>query len=67
MTSSDFVNIVASKREVLATDIGPALTSLRTVVTASETVKRWFSRVDISVDGYNDDSHDLFEIPEVRT
>lgn len=64
--SPDFVTIVVTRQEIQAGNKTNVLESLKTLISSPETACKWFERVDIAIDGYNETREELFEIVEVR-
>ena len=64
--SIDPVVVLVSRAEVEANDISSPLKVLRTLTQSPATAREFFERVDIAFHGYDQDSRELFEIPEVR-
>lgn len=58
--------IIISREEVEAGDIEPALHIFKQFVASPEVAKSYQEKVDIAFHGYDNDSRELFEIPEVR-
>jgi hypothetical protein len=65
-SSIDPLVIVISRDEVEAGDTSPALGVLQQLRQSPESAKEFFERVDIAFHGYDHDSRELFEIPDVR-
>ena len=63
---SDFMTVVVSKEEVDSGDISPALGTFKLLLQSPETMEHFFERVEIAFQGYDSDSRELFEIPDVR-
>jgi hypothetical protein len=64
--SIDPVVVLVSRAEVEANDISSPLNALRTLTQSVATAREFCERVDIAFHGYDQDSRELFEIPEVR-
>ena len=64
--SPDFITIVVPRQEIQAGNKANVLESLKTLISSPETARKWFERVDIAIDGYNQTREELFEIVEVR-
>ncbi len=64
--SPDFITIVVTRQEIQAGNKANVLESLKTLISSPETARKWFERVDIAIDGYNQTREELFEIVEVR-
>jgi hypothetical protein len=58
--------VLVSRAEVEAGDVSPAVGVLQQLTQSPETAREFFERVDIAFHGYDHDSRELFEIPEVR-
>ena len=63
----DPIVIVIAREEVESQDISRALSMLKAPLSTPETAKEHFEKIDIAFHGYDDDTRELFEIPEVRT
>ena len=63
----DSIVMVVSRDEVESLDLSGCLGVLDSLIDSREKAMRFRDRVNFSVDGYNDDPRELFEIPEVRT
>jgi hypothetical protein len=63
---SDHVSVIISRSEVEVGEIAPALGILKQFLVSPEIMAEYFERVDIGFRGYDQDSRELFEIPEVR-
>lgn len=61
----DFYCIVISRIEVESGKIDTTLSLLNKLFEDKETTKIFCERVSIAIDGYNDDSRELSDIPEV--
>lgn len=55
-----------SRREVEACDALPAVDRLNALFGSREAIWRYRGQVSLAVDGYNDDTRELVDIPEVR-
>lgn len=66
MSSVGPVIISVSRAEWTAGDIGPALGPLQMMVRSREALMQWNGRVQIGIDGLNDDPREIYEVPEVR-
>ena len=64
--SPEFITIVVTRQEIQAGNKTNVLESLKTLISSPETARKWFERVDIAIDGYNETREELFEIVEVR-
>ncbi len=62
----DFLTVMISRESVEAGDLSPALGSLSALVESRESARHFLGRVDLAIDGYDDDPRELFEVPEVR-
>jgi hypothetical protein len=62
----DFLFIVVSKDEVRTRNISNVLATLKRLLESPSVAQSFRERVDISFDGYNDDTRELYEIEEVR-
>jgi len=62
----DPIVIVIARDEVESQDISRALSMLKALLSTPETAKEHFEKIDIAFHGYDDDTRELFEIPEVR-
>lgn len=62
----DFLGIIISRDEVESGNINFALSTLRKLLENPEVASKFQENVDISFQGYENDSRELFEIPEVR-
>jgi hypothetical protein len=60
------VIVTISRDEVNAQDVSAAFAVLKSFTETPEMTRRMFERVDVAFHGYDDDSRELFEIPEVR-
>lgn len=58
--------VVVSRQEVESGDTSGPLSTLKHLISSQQMVREFRTRVDIAFDGYNDTSHELFEMPEVR-
>ena len=65
-TGVDGLDVVVSRQEVESLDITPALNVLRSLLYDAETVRMFRGRVGLSFHGYESDSRELYQIPEVR-
>ena len=68
MNLDDFgtLMVVVSRQEVESGDTSGPLSTLKHLISSQQMVREFRTRVDIAFDGYNDTSHELFEMPEVR-
>ncbi|MFY9619729.1 MAG: chlororespiratory reduction 6 domain-containing protein [Pyrinomonadaceae bacterium] len=62
----DPIVILIAREEVESQDISRILSMLKTLLSNPETAKKHFEKIDIAFHGYDDDTRELFEIPEVR-
>ena len=65
-TGIDFIHIVIGKEQIETKDIKSVYSSLSVLLADQRTVLRFRNAVNLSIDGYNDDPRELFEIGEVR-
>jgi hypothetical protein len=65
-TGVDAVGVVVSRQETESLDITPALRVFQTLLYDAETVTMFRGKATIAFDGYDNDSRQLYEIPEVR-
>jgi hypothetical protein len=65
-TGVDWIGVVVSRQEVESLDISQALKMLQSVLHDAETVRMFQGQVGISFHGYDTDSRELYQIPEVR-
>ena len=65
-TGVDAVGVVVSRQETESLDITPTLRVLQTLLYDAETVTMFRGKATIAFDGYDNDSRELYEIPEVR-
>jgi len=65
-TGVDWVGVVVSRQEVESLDISPALNVLETLLYDAETVRMFRGKANIAFHGYDNDSRELYQIPEVR-
>jgi hypothetical protein len=63
----DSIVLVASRDEVERIDLSRCLQVLDSLIESRERAMRFRDQMVFTVDGYNDDPRELFEIPEVRT
>jgi hypothetical protein len=68
MNLDDFgtLMVAVSRQEVESGDTSGPLSTLKHLISSQQMVREFRTRVDIAFDGYNDTSHELFEMPEVR-
>jgi hypothetical protein len=68
MTLDDFgtLVVVVGRSEVECGDTSGPLATLKHLLSSRELVRDFRTRVDITFDGYNETSEELFEIPRVR-
>ena len=62
----DFLMLQVARVEVERVDTTEMLTSLKRLL-KEDFARRFQQRVSIGIDGYDNDTRELFEIPEVRT
>lgn len=60
------VIVAVSRDQVTARNVSAALSALKRFTETPEITRRMFERVDVAFHGYDHDSRELFEIPEVR-
>lgn len=60
----DPIVILIARKEVESQDISRILSMLKTLLSNPETAKEHFEKIDIAFHGYDDDTRELFEIPE---
>ena len=63
---SEPIFLVLSREQILAMDLQEPLTVLRQLAGNPEKAVSACGRISLVIDGYNTDSRELFEIPEVR-
>jgi hypothetical protein len=64
---TELVVLMFSRREVEASDPGPAVARLNTLFNSREAIWRYRGQVALVVDGYDDDPRELVDVSEVRT
>ena len=62
----DFLMLQAARLDVERMDTTEMLTSLKRLL-KEDFARRFQQRVAVGIDGYDDDTRELFEIPDVRT
>jgi hypothetical protein len=62
----DPVILVVSRQEVEAREISGLLDLLKTCIASTDSMRMYFEKLDISFHGYEDDTRELHDIPEVR-
>jgi hypothetical protein len=62
----DFLPIVIGRGEIESGNIRPTLAILHRLLVDKDTIQYFFERVDIGVNGYDDDTRELWDIPEVK-
>lgn len=62
----DYLAIMFPRKDVEGNDISSALEQLNYLISKREIIQRFHQRVDIGISGYDNDSRELFEIPEIR-
>lgn len=67
LRSLDPIAVIISRAEVEAGDIEHVLSTLRRFTLTPETARASFERVDIAFHGFDQDTRELYEIPEVRS
>ena len=65
-TGVDWVGVVVSRQEAESLDVSPALNVLQSLLYDAETVRVFQGRVALSFHGYDSDSRELYQVPEVR-
>jgi hypothetical protein len=65
-TDVDFLSVIVGREEVEACDPTEVLKTLNKLTANRLTALKFMDKVNIGVHGYDDDSRELFEIPEVR-
>ena len=60
------VVVVVSRKEVEARDVSSVLGALKSCIGSIERARSFFQKVDVAFHGYDHDTRELFEIPEVR-
>lgn len=63
---TDFLSILVSRQEIELQEFDKILAVLNGLIKDNEIIKKFYDRVDIGVDWYNDDKRELWEIPEVK-
>ena len=63
---TDFLIISISKKEIESKKVNQIIGMLNRLLENKETIIYFRERVDIVVTGYDNDSRELWEIPEVR-
>jgi hypothetical protein len=58
--------IVITRQEVESLDITGPLNMLQPLLESPQTARNHFEKIDLAFHGYDDDSRELFEIPDVR-
>lgn len=66
MTQFSEIVLVVSRDEIERCDIAPVLESLLKLISSQESAIAYFEKVDIAVEGYDQTTQELFEIPTVR-
>lgn len=62
----DSTVIVIAPEEVESQDVSRPLGLLRELLSSADKARRHFERIDVTFHGYDNDTRELFEIPEVR-
>lgn len=62
----DFLYVVIDRSQVEAMDLAGVRTILDRLLESEDSIRNFFERVEVQVDGYNQDPRELDEIPEVR-
>lgn len=65
-TGVDSVLVVVSRQETESLDITPAFNVLQTLLYDADTVRMFQGKASIAFHGYDNDSRELYQIPEVR-
>ena len=60
------VVVIISRDEVEARDTSSVIQILESCLSSPENARLYFERIDIAFHGYDQDTRELFEIPEVR-
>jgi len=63
---TDYLEVIISREEVEAKDFSKVLGVLKSLLATPEKAKQFKENVDLSFSGYDQDTRELFEIPEVR-
>ena len=63
---TNYLGIVISRREIESQDKDKVLTVLNGLLQDKETIDTFYEHVDISIEWYENDKRELWEIPEVR-
>lgn len=58
--------IIISKEEILSGNVAGTVTLLKRLIETPNIARQHMEKLDIAVDGYNNDQRELFEIHEVR-
>ena len=62
----DPVTLVITREEIEAGDIRIALSVLQSCLASRDVICQRFEQLDVAFHGFNDDSREIFEVPEVR-
>ena len=63
---TDFIPIVINRDDIESCNITPTLAILHRLLIDKTTILYFFERVDLGVNGYDDDRRELWDIPEVK-
>lgn len=63
---TDYLMIAISRQEVESQDCSKVVSTLKALLETPEKAKMFKEQVDLGFSGYDEDSRELFEIPEVR-
>jgi hypothetical protein len=63
---ADPVVVVISRDEVEARDTASVIETFKSCLASSDRARSFFGRLDVAFHGYDQDTRELFEIPEVR-
>lgn len=66
-TTVDGINLVISRQQVMSAEVFEPYLTLERLVATEDTVRFFRHRLSLIVHGYDSDSRELYEIPEVRT
>jgi hypothetical protein len=66
LSLSDFISIVISRQDVRSQNIEPTLSILKKFTHTPQMARNFMERISISFEGYDEDTRELDEIPEVR-
>jgi hypothetical protein len=65
-SGADSLSVVIDRKDVEASNVGPAFAVLKRLLQDRQTVEAFRGRLDLGFHGYDDDSRELYEIDEVR-